>query len=72
MNIENNTKKGGLGFCGILTLIFIILKLIDKIDWSWWWVLSPLWLPTGIIIGIFLIIVIICIIGEFIKDYRDK
>lgn len=34
----------GLGFFGILTLIFITLKLVDKINWSWFWVLSPLWI----------------------------
>lgn len=25
------------------TAIFVVLKLLEKIDWSWWWVLSPLW-----------------------------
>ena len=39
---------GGLGFFSVLTLIFITLKLLNKIDWSWLWVLSPLWLPITI------------------------
>jgi hypothetical protein len=33
----------GMGFDEVLGLIFIVLKLVGTIDWSWWWVLSPLW-----------------------------
>lgn len=40
-----------IGFFGMLQLIFITLKLIDKIDWSWWWVLMPTWLPFLAFIG---------------------
>lgn len=35
----------------LLTLIFIILKFAGEIDWSWWWVLAPLWLPFAVIFG---------------------
>ena len=38
-----------IGFPGLLALIFITLKLTDYIDWSWWWVLSPIWLPLTIV-----------------------
>ena len=34
-----------IGFGGALTILFITLKLLNKIDWSWWWVLSPIWIP---------------------------
>ena len=47
-------KSGGIGFFGALTILFIGLKLGNLIDWSWWWVLSPLWLPATVGIGIFL------------------
>ena len=43
-------SSGGMGFCSVLTLIFITLKLIGTITWSWWWVLSPLWIPLAIIL----------------------
>jgi hypothetical protein len=46
----NNT--GGIGFFGLLTLIFITLKLTGYIDWSWWWVLAPLWIPIVLIFAI--------------------
>ena len=44
----------GIGVPGILLIVFIILKLCDVIDWSWWWVLSPLWISFALmlIIGI--------------------
>lgn len=48
MSNESTTKSGGIGFCGLLTIAFIILKLTRTIAWSWWWVLSPLWIPLGI------------------------
>jgi hypothetical protein len=38
--------------------MFIFLKLWGKIDWSWWWVLSPILIPVGIILVIFLIVLI--------------
>ena len=43
-------KSGGIGFCGLLTILFIGLKLTNNIDWNWLWVLSPLWIPISIII----------------------
>ncbi len=55
MNIE--ISSGGIS-SGTLTIVFLILKLCNVIDWSWWWVLSPLWISLGICI-IFLIIVLI-------------
>lgn len=41
---ESNTKSGGIGFAGLLTILFIGLKLGGVISWSWIWVLSPIWL----------------------------
>ena len=35
----------GIGFLEILAIVFITLKLLGKISWSWWWVLCPLWIP---------------------------
>ena len=41
---ETVTSSGGIGFTGVLTIVFIVLKLIGVISWSWVWVLSPLWI----------------------------
>lgn len=57
-----SSKSGGIGFVGLLTIVFITLKLLGKINWSWWWVLSPLWISTGIVIIIILIMIIVALI----------
>jgi hypothetical protein len=54
--MNNGGNNYGIGFCGLLTIVFIVLKLIDYISWSWFWVLSPLWISW--LIAIILIIII--------------
>ena len=49
----NNT--GGIGFFGLLGIVFIVLKLTGYIDWSWLWVLAPLWIPIAIVLAILVI-----------------
>lgn len=53
------TSQGGIGFCGLLTIVFITLKLTGVINWSWWWVLAPLWggvaLRLAIMLGLLLL-----------------
>jgi hypothetical protein len=61
MTTKNNTttqSNGGVGFFGILAVLFIGLKLGGVITWSWWWVLAPLWLPISVFLGILLVGVI--------------
>ena len=60
---KNNTSTSGLGLSGVLTVVFVVLKLVGVIDWSWWWVISP----TLINIGIALIF----IIGLAIYEYKE-
>ena len=60
MNESNNkTTSGGIGFTGLLLLVFITLKLCKVINWSWIWVLSPLWIGFIVMVLIVLIIVIL-------------
>lgn len=40
--------SNGIGIGGILFVVFLILKLCGTIDWSWWWVTAPLWIPIGL------------------------
>lgn len=58
MSERNNNTSGGIGFFGLLTIVFIVLKLTKVINWSWWWVLSPIWIWIVLIIIIFIIILI--------------
>ena len=55
--MKNNSR--GDGFVGLLTIAFIVLKLCKVIDWSWWWVLSPIWISFAIVIIISLIYIIV-------------
>lgn len=48
MSESKTSYSGGIGFVGLLTVLFIGLKLTGYIGWSWWWVLSPIWIPWGI------------------------
>lgn len=51
----------------LLLVLFIALKLTHYIDWSWWWVLSPLWIPLAIITGIGMIVLVVFIIVYIIQ-----
>ena len=53
MNDNEQTPSSGIG--GMLLVAFIVLKLCDVIDWSWWWVLSPFWIPAGLAVVVMLI-----------------
>ena len=54
--MKRNDNAYAMGFADVLLIVFVVLKLVGVIDWSWVWVLAPFWIPTLIII--FLIIVI--------------
>lgn len=57
MESKKTTSSGGLGFVGLLQIVFIVLKLCNVITWSWLWVLSPLWI--SLLIGVLLMITIV-------------
>ena len=40
---NTSSSSSGIGFLGLLAIVFITLKLTNYIDWSWWWVTAPLW-----------------------------
>ena len=64
---KTNMKQHGIGFCGLLAIVFITLKLAGigaVATWSWWWVLSPLWMPFAIFLAIVVVVVIGCIAGR--------
>ena len=50
--MSNNSSSGGIGLGGVLFIVFLVLKLTGQIDWSWWWVTAPLWIPFAIVLGI--------------------
>lgn len=63
--MANDVKtSGGIGFGGLLTIVFIVLKLTKVIDWSWWWVTCPLWIPMAIFV---VLVIIVLLIRMFVR-----
>lgn len=52
---STTASMSGIGFTGLLTIVFIVLKLTNVINWSWLWVLSPVWIEIALVIAIILI-----------------
>ena len=57
--MASNSSNGGIGFVGLLTIVFITLKLTGYIDWSWVWVTSPIWITFLLVLIIFAVILVI-------------
>lgn len=57
----SNNKKVVVQFpiCMVLFIVFLVLKLTNTIDWSWWWVTAPLWLPIGLALIILCVFIVI-------------
>jgi hypothetical protein len=66
MNNNTTVNEGGIGFCGVLFITFLVLKLTHVIDWSWWWITAPLWIPTAIVLVVLVFIIICFLASSFI------
>ena len=62
MSNSSSGSSGGIGFCGLLAIVFITLKLCKVIEWSWWWVLAPLWIPFVVVGGILLVVLLVYLV----------
>lgn len=62
---NNNQVSGGIGFVGTLTIVFIVLKLLGVINWSWLWVLSPIWIAV-------VVAVVLMVIGVLFIRWINK
>ena len=54
-NTNTSTASINIGLGGILFVVFLVLKLVGVIDWSWWWVTAPLWIPAAVVLILWLI-----------------
>jgi len=75
--MSNQSTSGGIGITTVLFLVFLILKLTNNIDWSWWWVTSPLWIPIVGFLSIFIVVVLIGLLyvahtGKSIDEFSKK
>ena len=57
----NDGKRvyGGVGFTGLLTIVFVVLKLLGVIQWSWLWVVSPIWINVIIVVVLLAVLIIL-------------
>ena len=67
----NDSNGGGISFFSLLAVLFIGLKICNVISWSWWWVLSPLWIPLLLAI-LFLIIYVLIRAWLDVKKGKNK
>ena len=58
------TVRGGIGLPALLGVVFIILRLCNVINWSWWRVLAPFWIPVAIAIICIIVTIIVAAIGR--------
>jgi hypothetical protein len=76
MSTTKSNSGTGLSLSAVLFIVFLVLKLTGNIDWSWWWVTSPLWIPFAIglaLVGfVFLVIIIALIFGASVEDIKSK
>jgi len=59
-------KEGGIGLGGVLFIVFLILKLCNVIDWSWWWVTCPLWIGLAIFIAILVVVGLVALVAKLL------
>jgi hypothetical protein len=69
-NSKSTSTSGGIGFFGLLTIAFIVLKLGKVIKWSWWWVTCPIWSPIALVIIGFLIYLPFKVLKD--RDKRNR
>lgn len=65
-------SSGGINISGLLGIVFITLKLIGVIDWSWLWVLSPFWIPILLVIIILAIVGLVALIEVLREKYKKR
>lgn len=69
---KSSSSKGGIGFFGLLGILFIALKLIGVINWSWWLVLLPVYGGLAIALGFLLIALVAILVGFIIEKIEEK
>ena len=71
-NGGHSSAAGGIGFFGLLAIVFIVLKLYNVISWSWWWVLAPLWGPAALAMTILVIVLVVALTGQVRKELKRR
>ena len=71
MSDKNVTVRGGgISLSTVLLAIFVTLKLTGSIAWSWWWVLSPLWIPVALLLSFVVILGIVAGVAAAVEGIQ--
>lgn len=68
--VNVQSYSGGDGFVGALTIVFIVLKLTGYIDWTWIWVLSPIWISASIVGAFLLLLLMVALLIAFLDNRK--
>lgn len=69
MSSNSSSSSSGIGLCGAIFIVFLVLKLCKVIAWSWWWVTAPLWIPAGIIAVALIVLFIVVLLTHLLKGH---
>ncbi len=63
MSSKSNSVNVGGGLGSLLTALFVYLKLTNQIDWSWWWVTAPTWIPAAIVLSLIAVVGLVFLVA---------
>lgn len=69
MSSNRNSSSSGIGICGVLTIVFVVLKLVGVINWSWLWVLCSLWIDILLTV---IVLVVLAVLGDRKINKNEK
>ena len=74
--MASKSSSSGISLTGVLFVLFLVLKLTGNIDWSWWWVTSPLWIPVVLAFSFLIIlmfsVILLMVFGFSTDDIKNK
>ena len=65
-------NSGELGIGSVLTIVFVVLKLVGVINWSWWWVLSPLWISFALFLVAVILFLVAAAVGNVVQHRKSS
>lgn len=67
-----SSSSGGISAAGLLGVVFVTLKLLGIINWSWWWVTAPFWGGLAILLAVLVVAAIVVLIIEIISRSQSR
>ena len=71
MSNSKTASSGGIGVSGLLGVVFVVLKLLGKITWSWWWVTLPFWGGIALLLAVVALMLLATLVVAWL-DTRGK